>query len=132
LARVREELRKEIDVEQAEWMNEQVREEIRELQQRFGFEEREALAFWHFQQAGKLMNEMRHADVLAEIDREERRGQQPAGGQMLGLINDMSVWHTRVSQHLSALNRELGRRVLQRDYPEGWGSKSDDEEDEAN
>jgi hypothetical protein len=118
-------------VEHAEWMNAEVREEIEDLQRTHGFEEREAVAFWHLRQAGKLMNDMRHADVLEEIDRQERRGDQEAVEPVLGLIHDISVWHSRVSQHLTALYRELGVRVLRRAYPDGWGRvhKAGDEEE---
>ena len=119
-------------MERPQWMSEQVTEEIEDLQRRFGFEESEALAFWHLRQVWELMNNMRHADVLEELDREEGRGEPQPEEQMVGLINDLSMWHSRVSQHLSALNRELGRRVLRRDYPEGWGRRTETEESEEN
>jgi hypothetical protein len=38
------------------------------------------------------------------------------------MIHDRAQIESDVLQHLSALRRELGDRVLRRNYPEGWGS----------
>ena len=35
------------DVEHYEWMNDQIRKEIEDLQRTYGFDEDEALAYWH-------------------------------------------------------------------------------------
>jgi hypothetical protein len=39
-------------VEHYEWMNDQVRKEIEDLQRTHGFDEDEALAYWHLRHAG--------------------------------------------------------------------------------
>jgi hypothetical protein len=52
-----------------EWMNDEVREQIEDLQSTHGFEEDEAVAFWHLQQAGKQINALWRADLREEMDR---------------------------------------------------------------
>jgi hypothetical protein len=42
-------------MERADWMNERVREEIESLQRTYGFEEDEAVAYWHLRDAGHLI-----------------------------------------------------------------------------
>jgi hypothetical protein len=42
-------------MERADWMNERVREEIESLQRTYGFEEDEAVAYWHLRHAGHLI-----------------------------------------------------------------------------
>jgi hypothetical protein len=46
-------------VEHYEWMNEEVRKEIEDLQRTYGFDEDEALAYWHLRHAGTLLLAMR-------------------------------------------------------------------------
>jgi DNA gyrase/topoisomerase IV subunit A len=103
-------------VEHYEWMNDQVRKEIEDLQRTYGFDEDEALAYWHLRHARILLLAMRRtaAPELAE------EGEQSA--RLAGMINSRSQIESDVLQHLSALRRELGDRVLRRNYPEGWGS----------
>jgi hypothetical protein len=105
-----------------DWMNEQVRGEIEDLRQRYGFEEDEAVAFWHLQQAGDLMNKMRSADLLQEINRHEGQDDEAAFRQVI-VPNHVARWHSRVGQHFAALNQALGRRVLGRAFPDGWGGQ---------
>jgi hypothetical protein len=38
------------------------------------------------------------------------------------MIHGRAQIKTNILQHLSALRRVLGDRVLRRSYPEGWGS----------
>src|SRR5215217_9123753 len=45
-------------VEREEWMSEQVAGEIEDLRRRFGFERKEAVAYWHLRHARQLMSEM--------------------------------------------------------------------------
>ena len=90
-------------MEHAGWINKQLRQQIEALQQTHGFEEDEALAYWHIREAAKLMNEMRIEDL--ETAPEEYA----------------APWYSTVHQHFIALYRALGERVLQRDYPDGWG-----------
>jgi hypothetical protein len=103
-------------VEHYEWMNDQVRQEIEDLQRTYGFDENEALAYWHLRHAGILLLAMRRtaAPELAEEGEESVRQAR--------MINRRAQIESNVLQHLSALCRELGDRVLRRNYPEGWGS----------
>jgi hypothetical protein len=106
-------------VEHNEWMNDQVREEIEDLQQTHGFEEDEAAAFWHLRQVGKLMNEMRRADLGEDMDRFEGLDDQEMRQQVI-FLDSASRWHSTVLLHYTALQRALGHRVLRRSFPEGW------------
>jgi len=103
-------------VEHYEWMNDQVRKEIEDLQRSYGFDEDEALAYWHLRHAGTLLLAMRRTEAseLAEEGEESTR--------LARMIHDRAQIESDVVQHLSALRRELGDRVLRRNYPEGWGS----------
>jgi hypothetical protein len=110
-------------VEHSDWMNDQVREEIEALQRTHGFVEDEAVAFWHVRQAGKLMNGMRHADLEEDLDRYEGRNDQEMRQQAI-MLDHPSRWYTTVLQHVVALQRALGDRVLQRTFPDGWGART--------
>ena len=90
-------------MEHYEWMNDHVRQEIEVLQSTFGFDEDEALAYWHLRHAGTLLLAMRRT-----------RAPETSGGR--------AQIESNILPHLSALRRELGDRVLRRNYPEGWGS----------
>jgi hypothetical protein len=90
-------------------MNEQVREEIADLRSRFGFEQEEAVACWHLRRAANLMREMWHAGVLEDMEQDERRGEAEARCQIVRLIQELSLWDTRVHQHFSASQRCTGR-----------------------
>jgi hypothetical protein len=57
-------------MEQGEWMNEQVKQQIEDLRRRFGFEEQEAVAFWHLREARGLIVEMLLADEGAHESNE--------------------------------------------------------------
>jgi hypothetical protein len=116
-------------VEHAEWMNEQVRGEIEALKHNYGFEEDEAIAFWHIQLAGKLMNEMRRADLHKKLDLYEGRDDYGAW-QQAALLDHTGQWYSGVHQHFMALRCALGNRVLSRDYPDGWGWSRLDENEE--
>ncbi len=90
-------------------MNEQVREEIADLRRRFGFEQEEAVVCWHLRRAANLMREMWHAGGLEDVEQDERRGEAEAREQIVRLIQELSLWDTRVHQHLSASQRCTGR-----------------------
>ena len=103
-------------MEHYEWMNDQVREEIETLQRTYGFDEDEALAYWHLRHAGTLLLAMRRtgaAKLAGEGDESDR---------LASMVHSTAQIESNVVQHLSALRRELGDRVLRRNYPEGWGS----------
>jgi hypothetical protein len=109
-------------MERADWMNDQVREQIEDLQQTHGFVEEEAVAFWHLSQAGKLMNDMRRADLEEGLERFEGRADQEMR-QPVVFLDNANRWYTNVLQHFTALQRALVHRVMQRNYPEGWGAR---------
>ena len=50
-------------MEHYEWMNDQLRKEIEDLQHTYGFDEDEALAYWHLRHAGTLLLAMRRTDA---------------------------------------------------------------------
>jgi hypothetical protein len=109
-------------VERDEWMTEQVAGEIEDLRRRFGFERKEAVAYWHLRHARQLMSEMGQTDHFEELEREGKSELEADFREFAGLIHDISVLgETRVFQHFAALYRELGTRVLRRNYPDGWG-----------
>jgi hypothetical protein len=110
--------RKGGDVEHYEWMNEQVRKEIEDLRRTHGFDEDEALAYWHLRHAGTLLLAMRRTGA-PEPERAEDGDESARRARM---IHSRAHIESDVLQHLSALRRELGDRVLQRNYPEGWGN----------
>ena len=62
-------------MEHYEWMNDQARQEIEDLQRTYGFDEDEALAYWHLRHAGILLLAMRRADApeIAEEGEESVR-----------------------------------------------------------
>ena len=103
-------------MEHYEWMNDQVREEIETLQRTYGFDEDEALAYWHLRHAGTLLLAMRRtgAPELAEQGEESDR--------LASMVHSTAQIESNVLQPLSVLRRELGDRVLRRNYPEGWGN----------
>ena len=103
-------------MEHYEWMNDQVRQEIEVLQRTYGFDKDEALAYWHLRHAGTLLLAMRRTGA-PEIAQE-----QEESVRLARMIHGRSQIESNILQHLSALRRELGDRVLRRNYPEGWGS----------
>jgi hypothetical protein len=103
-------------VEHYEWMNAQVRQEIEDLQRTYGFDEDEALAYWHLRHAGILLLAMRRTGAS------ERAEEGDQSARLARMMNSRAQIESEVLQHLSALRRELGDRVLRRNYPEGWGS----------
>jgi hypothetical protein len=82
--------------------------------EKFGFTEREARVSIYLDEAENLLTEL-------ELE--------TFPGPNIGHI----VWReTHVREHFRALHRQLAIRVLRRDYPEGWGyrpAEGDEEED---
>ncbi|HZB08066.1 MAG TPA: hypothetical protein VE525_03015 [Rubrobacter sp.] len=103
-------------MEHYEWMNDQVRKEIEDLRRTYGFDEDEALAYWHLRHAGTLLLAIRRSGAPERSE----EGEQSA--RLATMINSRAQIESDVLQHLSALRRELGDRVLRRNYPEGWVS----------
>ena len=106
-------------MEHYEWMNDQVRQEIEDLQRTYGFDEDEALAYWHLRHAGILLLAMRRTAAPEQAEEGEESAES---ARLARMINSRSQIESDVLQQLSALRRELGDRVLRRNYPEGWGS----------
>jgi len=109
-------------------MNDQVREEIEDLQQTHGFEENEAVAYWHLRQLWSMLVDMRRTDDLKLASRREERGEEY---RFASILDNRADIESNVLQHLSALRRELAYRVLRRHFPNGWGKpyKAADEEE---
>jgi hypothetical protein len=103
-------------VEHYEWMNEQVRQEIEDLQRTYGFDRDEATAYWHLRHAGTLLLAMRRT-VAAKL-----AGEEEESDRLARMVHSTAQIESNVLQPLSVLRRELGDRVLRRNYPEGWGN----------
>ena len=103
-------------MEHYEWMNEQVRKEIEDLQRTYGFDEDEALAYWHLRHAGTLLLAMRRTGAPQPAEEAEE------SVRIARMIHGRAQIESNVLQPLSVLRRELGDRVLRRNYPEGWGN----------
>lgn len=76
-------------------------EELQDLIERFGFEEKEAEAFYHLNKARDLFDELSVGD--------ERRF-----AKLLFFEMDAGTLFRQLRRHLAV-------RVLRRNYPEGWG-----------
>ena len=77
--------------------------EIEDLMRRFGYQEKEAAAAYHLGRAQHLFDE-----IFGEDE-----------SRLMQIILHMP--------HFSALRGLLARRVLERNYPEGWGREEEDE-----
>ena len=119
--------------------------------ERFGFEEQEAVAFWHLREARGLIVEMLLADEGAHESNEGeeeddilsdsaafaesiRRITESIGQVGPDIANSIAFrveTEARILQHFTALHRELGMRVLRRSYPDGWGQEHFVEEEEG-
>jgi hypothetical protein len=58
-------------VKHYEWMNDQVRKEIEDLQRTYGFDEDEALAYWHLRHAGTLLLATRRTSAPERSEEED-------------------------------------------------------------
>jgi hypothetical protein len=115
-------------VENAEWMSAEVRREIEDLRRAHGFEEQEAIAFWHLSEARRAMMALVEANwERLEASRAERYDAEGIdaldlmGRKLGGAAHYVAMVEVRVVQHFEALVELLGKGVLRRDYPEGWG-----------
>ena len=109
-------------MEDAGWMNEEVRKDVGVLREDFGFDEAEARAYWHLGRARDLMADMRLAGFTRDREKESF--------SMASSIMFASESESRMLQHFDALYKELGARVLKRNYPNGWGYDPDEGEDQ--
>jgi hypothetical protein len=56
------------------------------------------------------------------MDRYEGQDYQEMWQQAIFFTNS-TQWYTNVLQHITALQRALGHRVLRKKFPDGWGRK---------
>lgn len=96
---------------------EPTREHIEDLMRRYGMEEDEARASYHLRQTAELFEKL-YPDSESNIAR-----------LVTGPLKEVNF-----RTHFRALNRILGMRVLDRDYPDGWGriSKPEQEDPDPN
>jgi hypothetical protein len=94
---------------------EEEQKRLEELVRLYGLEEKEARAAYHLGLAEELFEEI--------SEEAYRRSGFPA-------VRGVHAWmHDEMDfgEHFQALRNQLARRVLQRDYPEGWGMRPSSE-----
>jgi hypothetical protein len=77
----------------------------------YGLEEKEARAAYHLGIAEELFEEISE-------DAHQRGGFTTVRGVHAWMHDEMDF-----GEHFQALRNQLARRVVQRDYPEGWGRR---------
>ena len=70
--------------------------------------------------AGKLLRDARVTHSGQRPPELAEEGEESV--RLARMIHGRAQIESNILQHLSALRRELGDRVLRRNYPEGWGS----------
>jgi hypothetical protein len=90
---------------------EEDRQQVDDFVRLFGLEDREARVAYHLRAAENLFGE-----ISEEAHRTSGYPSVPGIGSWM---------HDEIDfrEHFRALRDQLARRVLQRDYPEGWGRK---------
>jgi hypothetical protein len=84
---------------------------VEDLMRLYGLEEKEARAAYHLGIAEELFEEISEEAY-------EKRGFPRVRGVEAWMHDEMEF-----AEYFHALRNQLARRVLQRDYPEGWGRK---------
>jgi len=84
---------------------------LEDLMRLYGLEEKEARAAYHLGIAEELFEEISEEAY-------KRIGFARARGVEAWMHDEMDF-----GEHFHALRNQLARRVLQRDYPEGWGRR---------
>jgi hypothetical protein len=84
---------------------------LEDLMRLYGLEEKEARAAYHLGIAEELFKEISE-------EASKTRGFARARGIEEWMHDEMDF-----GEHFHALRNQLARRVLQRDYPEGWGRR---------
>ena len=90
---------------------EENQKQIEELMRHYGFEEKEARAAYHLGIAEELFEEI------------SEEAYKTSG---FPRVRGIEAWmHDEMDfgEHFHALRNQLARRVLGRDYPEGWGRR---------
>jgi hypothetical protein len=90
-------------VEQNEWINAQVKEEIDHIARRTRLTEPEARTYYHLKEAYKALREVVGTPVVP-------------GSEHLG----REYFNSFLAPHVDAPINFLARRVLERERPEGW------------
>jgi hypothetical protein len=85
--------------------------QVEDLMRLYGLEEKEARAAYHLGIAEELFEEISE-------EASERSGFPSVRGVEAWMHDEMDF-----GEHFHALRNQLARRVLQRDYPEGWGRR---------
>ena len=88
------------------------RQQVEDLMRFFGLEEKEARAAYHLRVAEELFEEISEETFKTS-------GFPRVRGIRAWMHDEMDF-----GEHFQALRNQLARRVLQRDYPEGWGRRS--------
>jgi hypothetical protein len=90
---------------------EENRQQVEVLKHLYGLEEKEARAAYHLGLAEELFEEI-------SKEASETSGFPRVRGIETWMHDEMDF-----GEHFHALRNQLARRVLQRDYPEGWGRR---------
>jgi hypothetical protein len=90
---------------------EENRQQVEDLKRLYGLAEKEALAAYHLGIAEELFEEI-------SKEASETSGFPRVRGIEAWMHDEMDF-----GEHFHALRNQLARRVLQRDYPEGWGRR---------
>jgi hypothetical protein len=91
---------------------EENRQQLEDLMRLYGLEQKEARAAYHLGIAEELFEEISE-------EASETRGFPTVRGVEAWMHDEMDF-----GEHFHALRNQLARRVLQRDYPEGWGRRA--------
>jgi hypothetical protein len=97
------------------------RENIEDLKRRYGYEENEAEAAYYLRQAW---------DRFTKMYRDEAEEEADESGGFPRLWTQVFL-QSNVDPHFSALSSLLAKRVLGRDYPEGWGNAPDQDDEDG-
>ncbi len=90
---------------------EENRQQVEDLMRLYGLEEKEARAAYHLGIAEELFEEISEEAYKSS-------GFPTVRGVRAWMHDEMDF-----GEHFQALRNQLARRVLQRDYPEGWGMR---------
>jgi hypothetical protein len=94
-------------------------QQLEDLIRLFGLEDKEARAAYHLRIAEELFNEI---------------SQEAYKTSGFARVPGIEAWmHDEMDfgEHFHMLRNQLARRVLQRDYPEGWGRRPGPRPEEA-
>jgi|SRR5215217_234357 len=92
------------------------REAIEGLKRTHGYDQKEAEAAYHLSRARGLIGEMYTDEATAEAEVEGA-----VGAEVYPIIYAEMFLLSNVIPHFDALESLLAKKVLARQYPEGWG-----------